>query len=211
MTEDEFIEWSGDEVRAEWVDGEVVFMNAVSSDHADLAAFILHLLREFVDEQDLGKVWAEPFQVRLAKQRRRRSPDAFFAFHDRLHLLQKTQFNGSPDLIVEIVSADSRVRDRKEKFLEYQAAGVREYWLVDPLARSFIAYTLGPGGKYASIPPVEATVYSVVLPGLFFRVEWTWQLHFPKVSSLMKHMIPKGRKRPSSPKRRSSDNQSQHD
>ena len=87
MTEAEFIKWSPEEgVRAEWVDGEVVRMNAVSMDHADLAGFIHHMLRQFTEDLDLGKVWFEPYQVRFAKQRRRRLPDIFYASNERLHL-----------------------------------------------------------------------------------------------------------------------------
>jgi len=208
MSEAEFVKWSGEEgVRAEWVDGEVVFMNAVAGDHADLAVFLVRLVGGFVDENDLGKVWNEPFQVRLPKQRRRRSPDLFFAFADRLSLCEKYQFNGAPDLIVEIISADSKIRDRKVKYAEYQAAGVREYWIVDPLLRRFEAFTLGAAGKYELIPPIDGTTHSIVLPGLFFRTEWVWALTFPKLSGLLKQMSRNRKKRASTRKRRSSDNQ----
>jgi Uma2 family endonuclease len=188
MSEDEFIEWSGDEVRAEWVDGEVVIMNAVAADHADLTMFIILLVGGFVNENDLGKTWAEPFQVRLPKQRRRRSPDLFYAANERMHLLEKTQFNGSPDLIVEVISPDSKTRDRREKFLEYQNAGVLEYWLADPQSRTFEAYTLGTTGKYELIPLRDGQMHSVVLKGLFFQKEWVWQLKFPKPMALIQQM-----------------------
>ena len=99
MSEAEFIEWSGDEVRAEWVDGEVEFMNAVSSDHADFTTFIILLIGGFADDNELGKLWHDPFQVRLAKQKRRRCPDAFFAFTERLNLSWKARnLTGHPTL-----------------------------------------------------------------------------------------------------------------
>lgn len=40
--------------------------------------------------------------------------------------------DGTPDLIVEVTSPESLARDRGEKYVEYEAAGVREYWLIDP-------------------------------------------------------------------------------
>ena len=209
MSEAEFIKWSGEEgVRAEWVDGEVVFMNAVSRDHADFAGFVHQMLRQFVDDLDLGKVWYEPYQVRFAKQRRRRLPDIFFACNERLHLSEKSQFNGGPDLIVEIISPDSKIRDRREKFAEYQTAGVREYWLVDPMSRKFEAFTLTSAGRFELIPPSDGATHSIVLPGLFFRTEWVWALKLPKVSALVSQMIRNRKKLASTRKPRSSDNQS---
>jgi Uma2 family endonuclease len=211
MSEAQFIAWSGDEVRAEWVDGEVLIMNAVAADHAGLTAFIMLLLGGFVAENDLGSVWGEPFQVRLPKQRRRRSPDVFFARNERLHLLEKTQFNGAPDLIVEVVSPDSQTRDRREKFLEYQSAGVKEYWLADPLSRSFEAYTLDHTGKYELLPLEVGQSPSVTLKGLFFREEWVWQIKYPRPVALIQQMSRNRKKLLSSRRARSSDNQSKHD
>jgi len=209
MSEAEFVKWSGEEgVRAEWVDGEVVFMNAVSLDHADLAGFFYQMLRQFVDDLDLGKVWHEPYQVRFAKQRRRRLPDIFFSSSERLHLSEKSQFNGGPDLIVEIISPDSKIRDRREKFAEYRTAGVREYWLVDPLSRKFEAFTLTSAGKFELIPPAHGVTHSIVLLGLFFRTEWVWALKLPKVSVLVRQMIRNRKKLSPTRKGRSSDHES---
>jgi len=188
MSEQEFIEWSGDEVRAEWVDGEVQEMNAVASDHADLTLFIILLVGGFVAENELGKVWAEPFQVRLPEQRRRRSPDLFYASKDRLHLAKGTEFNGAPDLIVEVLSPDSQTRDRHVKFMEYERAGVKEYWLADPMSRTFDAFTLSPSGRFIPMPLENGKVYSAVLKGLYFRQEWVYLLKFPKPAALIRQM-----------------------
>jgi Uma2 family endonuclease len=209
MSEAEFIAWSGEEgVRAEWVDGEVEIMNAVVTDHAKLTMFITLLVGGFVSLNGLGDVWAEPFQVRLPKQKRRRSPDLFFATKERLHLLERTQFNGAPDLIVEVISADSQMRDRHEKFDEYEAAGVREYWLPDPLSRSFEAFSRNSKGKFEAIPLINGQVHSIVLKGLYFRQEWVWQLKYPEPVALVQQMTANVKKAASSRKRRSSNNQS---
>jgi len=185
MTEEEFVAWCDEQTRAEWVDGEVVLMNAVEPDHGRLSFFIGHLLRGFVDEHDLGEVMGEPVTVRLPRQRRRRSPDLFFFGPAKAGQVTRQHFEGAPDLIVEVVSPESQTRDRHEKFQEYEAAGVPEYWLADRTLRTFEAYTLGADGRYASIPVTGGVVHSAVLPGLFFRPEWVWQLRFPKVAPLL--------------------------
>ena len=193
MTEEEFVAWTfAEEVWAEWVDGEVVVMNAVETDNSELTFFIAHLIRAFTSRYKLGKLYGEPAQVRLP--RRRRSPDLIFVTTAHLDRVERMQVQGPPDLLVEVVSPESRNRDRREKFAEYQAAGVAEYWMADRPMRSFEAYSLGTGGKYGRIPEVEGAVFSALLPGLFFRPEWVWQLEYPQVPPLVRAMA-RGRRR----------------
>src|SRR5437773_981282 len=92
MTEAEFVEWCDDETWAEWIDGQVLLMSPVSYEHAKLTSFLIHLFRGFVDEHDLGDVVSEPFQIRLEKLRRRRSPDLIFISKNRLPAPEDTQF-----------------------------------------------------------------------------------------------------------------------
>jgi len=41
-------------------------------------------------------------------------------------------WHGAPDLVVEIHSEGTGLRDRREKFQLYEKHGTREYWLVNP-------------------------------------------------------------------------------
>jgi Uma2 family endonuclease len=191
MTEREFVDWCDGDTWAEWVDGEVKLMNAVSADHSDAAFSLIHLIRGYLDEHDLGRLLGEPFQIRFAKLRRRRSPDLIFISNEQLKALERNVFDGAPDLIVEVVSPESQSRDRREKYLEYEAAGVKEYWIVDTLSRSFEMHVLGKNGKYSPIPQDEGIVHSTVLRGFFIRPIWFWQPKFPKVSTLLKEMARK--------------------
>ena len=52
---------------------------------------------------------------------------------------------GAPDLIVEVLSPSSLRHDRLIKYNLYQRAGVREYWIVDPSARSVQSFVLEDG------------------------------------------------------------------
>ena len=58
---------------------------------------------------------------------------------ERLDRVHRTYLDGPADLVVEIVSPESAGRDRGEKYYEYEAAGIPEYWLLTrrPLGRSF--------------------------------------------------------------------------
>lgn len=47
---------------------------------------------------------------------------------------------GAPDWVVEVVSKSSRELDYYIKLVKYRAAGVRVYWIVDPLERMVRVY-----------------------------------------------------------------------
>jgi Uma2 family endonuclease len=54
---------------------------------------------------------------------------------------------GAPDMVVEILSPSTASYDRVTKFNQYQKAGVREYWIVDPDSRTVAAHIL-ENGRY---------------------------------------------------------------
>ncbi len=50
---------------------------------------------------------------------------------------------GAPDLVVEILSKTTAVKDRTVKLKLYQSAGVKEYWIVDPYGETIEVYSFG--------------------------------------------------------------------
>jgi Uma2 family endonuclease len=79
---------------------------------------------------------------------------------------------GAPDLVVEIVSPLNAERDRIVKRDLYARSGVREYWLVDTLARSVEVLRLD-GAAYAPAGYFTAgtVLASPSLPGLAIPVD----------------------------------------
>jgi len=64
-------------------------------------------------------------------------PDAMICERSKIH---RDGIYGAPDLVVEVLSPSTRKHDRGAKMRHYAAAGVREYWIVDPLAESVEVY-----------------------------------------------------------------------
>jgi Uma2 family endonuclease len=188
MTEEEFVEWSGHKTRAEWVDGEVIVMSPVSDLHGDLNSWLNAVIRLFVEQKDLGSVRGPEAQVRLASQRARREPDLLFVARHRLDILRPNHVEGAPDLMMEIVSPESMARDWREKYLEFEAGGVLEYWVIDPMASRVEAYTLGDDRHYRRLAEGDGKVGSIVLAGFHVRPQWLWQRPLPKVVDALREM-----------------------
>lgn len=187
MTEEEFLAWCDDGTRAEWVDGEVVVMSPASIVHNRLTRFLLSLLQDYVQERGLGEAFGTELSVRIHSKRR--LPDVLFIASERADRLHKNHFEGPPNLIIEVVSDDSVDRDWRVKYLEYQAAGVNEYWVVDPLYRRLEAYSLDADKAYCSIAAVDGRIVSRVVPGFYLRPEWLWQESLPKVPAVLKELL----------------------
>ena len=186
MTYEEFLEWA-DGMNAEWVDGEVILMSPPSLAHQQVLSFLAALLQHFAEANELGKVLFAPFQMRLRKRPSGREPDVLFVASDRLDKLQNAYLDDPADLAVEIISPDSRARDRVDKYHEYEQAGVREYWLIDPAREFADFYQLNVDGIYSQVIIDDDGIYrSKVMEGLWLKVDWLWQDPLPPLMSVLK-------------------------
>jgi len=184
VTFEEYLKQSSDTRICEWVDGEIITMPGASFEHQNINSFLIAIMRFFVDRNDLGVIVVSPLAMKLETQRRGREPDILFVAKERIHLIKKNYLDGAADLAIEIVSPESVGRDRGEKFVEYEAAGIREYWLIDPERRQVEFYRLNADGFYQLIDTPQGVFQSEVLPEFFLRVAWLWQEPLPTISAL---------------------------
>ncbi len=187
LSYEEFLEWLNEERHAEWVDGEIVEMSPVSNRHQDVVGFLAALLRVYAEARQLGEVRGEPYHMKPALSLPGRAPDIFFVATAHLDRLRSTYLEGPADLVVEIISPESRARDRGDKFFEYEAAGIPEYWLLDPIREQAEFYQIDPGGIYRFVAPdAEGRYHSAALPGLRLQVDWLWQAPLPPLLSVLR-------------------------
>lgn len=166
----------------EWVGGETVRMSPASLRHQELNLWLSSLLALWVETQGSGLLLTAPFAMVLADQDRIREPDILFIAEQNRDRLAPAYLRGPADLVVEIVSADSVGRDRGEKFVEYETAGIPEYWLIDPHRRQAELYALGEDGCYhPSAVSDDGWMESRVLAGFRLRPSWLFQENLPKV------------------------------
>ncbi len=151
-------------------------MSPASAKHQRLSSLLFQTLSLYVETHKLGEVFYAPFVMKIESAKSGREPDLLFVSHERAHLVEKTYLNGPADLVVEIVSPESVERDSKEKFAEYEQAGIKEYWLIDPDRKSAEFYELGADELYrAAVIEPEGIYRSKVIEGFFVRTAWLWQ------------------------------------
>jgi len=172
----DFIDWLDDETHAEWVNGEVVLMTPISFGHNAAFRLLHQILAAYAGKMQCGEVMSEPFQMKTGPELPGRSPDIFFVANENLSRFEDNCLHGPADLVVEIISPDSVKRDRIEKFAEYQAGGVREYWIIDPTKQKSQFFVLAGEGLYTPVKLDPDGIYhSTVLDGLWIREEWLWR------------------------------------
>jgi len=198
MTFEEFLDWVDEDTFAEWVDGEVILLTT-TAEHQIITKFLVIAMDQYAQIRDLGLVLFAPFLIKLGPHLSGREPDVLFVAKENLHrlrgrgieesgdLLRGSRLEGPADLVVEVVSPESVSRDRRDKFAEYQQAGVREYWIVDPDTQTADFYQRDAGGAFQAVPPNADGVYqSAVLAGFWLNVAWLWQRPAPLLSTILK-------------------------
>ncbi len=164
-------------MRTEWNAGKVM-QYPVSNNikHLYLFQFIHLVLQLFLSRRKLGQVIPAAFPMYYADDKPAREPDLMVILNPHLDRIQETYLDGVADIAIEIISPESDGRDRGAKFVEYEAAGVPEYWLIDPLRQDTIIYALGEDRRYHRVAPdVQGRMVSPLLPGFALDPMLLWQ------------------------------------
>ncbi len=154
--------------RHEIIDGVVFVTPSPVPFHQSVSIEFSSELREVVRRGRLGRIYTAPIDVQFS-ERDRAVPDIAFVSRERLGIVGPVRIDGAPDLIVEILSPSTRRRDTTTKRALYERYGVREYWLIDPIARTVTVDVLR-GGRYELLPQFDGVLRSAVLPGLAIEV-----------------------------------------
>lgn len=181
MNYEEYLAWAED-VHAEWVDGEVIVFMPPKTRHQVIANFLEGLLTFFVRFFNLGRVLDAPFEMKPTPESNSREPDILFVAREHLDRLTEERLAGPADLVVELISDSSVARDRSDKFYEYEEAGIREYWVIDPRPGKERAdfWVLDDAGRYRPVPIDDDGAYrSTVIEGFWLNVNWLWDEELP--------------------------------
>ena len=144
-TYSDYLEWD-DDTRWELIDGIPYAMAAPLISHQSASTNITVQIGQFLRGKSC-KVSHSPTDVRLNADKLDNTvvqPDLLVVC-DKTKLDDGKAVNGAPDMTVEVLSPSSASHDMVRKFGLYLKAGVREYWIVDPVTKSIIVNVLSEG------------------------------------------------------------------
>ena len=152
----DYLTWF-DDVPRELINGFIYVMSAPIRVHAQISAVLFAYLMTFVlkkKKRHKCYIYHAPFDVRLPIEGSIEDDQIYNVIQPDICVvcdvtkLDKRGCIGAPDLIVEVISPSSTKKDWNFKFNLYEKAGVREYWIVSPKAKTVNVFLLQPDGKY---------------------------------------------------------------
>ena len=148
--------------RAELIDGQIYYMAPPSRKHQDVLLFLHLAIGNYINQNNgKCKVYPAPFAVFLfADNSKYLEPDISVICDN--NKLNDNGCNGAPDWVIEIVSPSSRPMDYYTKLSLYRSAGVREYWIVDPIKLIILVYDMehdAAPAVYSFADTVKVNIY----------------------------------------------------
>ncbi len=166
-----YLTWLFDE-RVELIKGKVFKMSPAPSPlHQEISVNISSALYSYLKDKPC-KVYYAPFDVRFPRHSKA-DKDIYTVLQPDICVIcdpgkiDSRGCIGAPDIVIEILSPGNNRMELLNKYSVYEEFGVKEYWIVSPVEKTLLKYTLETDGKY--LPSKRFTlsekVNSEVLPG----------------------------------------------
>ena len=155
--------------RAELIDGQIYMMAPPTAKHQDIIFSISRKIADYIDKKKGScKIYLSPYAVFLnADDKNYVEPDISIIC-DRSKLSDKG-CNGAPDWIIEVVSPSSQRMDYSIKLFKYRTAGVREYWIVNPMTKIVQIYSF-EGEEDSTQLSFDDEIPAYIFDGLIIKI-----------------------------------------
>ena len=161
----DYASWE-DDPRCELIDGEIVVMEAPSVAHQRVIRELFVQLAVYLKGKQCEAFFA-PFDVCLFGKGDEDTtvvqPDILIICNDSK--LDTKRCNGAPDMVIEVLSPSTSKHDKHRKLSKYMNAGVREYWIVDPIEKSVSVNIFDSEPIFIGYYQADETVPVYVLDG----------------------------------------------
>jgi Uma2 family endonuclease len=148
MTASEFMALPESSQPMELIHGELIVSPTPKNPHQRIVGSTYFFLRQNATS---GEVIVSPMDVYLDIDTVVQ-PDVFWVSGENslCKLNDDGYWHGASDLVIEVLSPSTALRDRKAKFSLYEQYGVREYWLADPDAK-FLEVYVRDGSRFVRL------------------------------------------------------------
>lgn len=148
----DYLNFTDDEI-VEIIGGRIFAMSpAPSRIHQKIIMKIAYKLENYINiNNGTCEVYPAPFDVVLVNEKENELSSKNIVQPDISVVCDKNKLTekgctGSPDMIVEVVSAFNPQNDYVKKLNLYQEYKVKEYWIVNPMKKNILVYTLTENG-----------------------------------------------------------------
>jgi Uma2 family endonuclease len=177
VTFEDYMERYADQF-TEWVEGMVIKLSPAALIHIKISQFFIELFRLYLKRVPVAQLFSAPFVMQLKTGKQGREPDICLVLNERSSIILDTMLAGPGDVVIEIVSPESVDRDLVEKYDEYEAYGVREYWVINPVRKQTDFYVLGDDQHYHRIELANNVFHSTILPQFRLPTTSLWDIAF---------------------------------
>lgn len=154
--------------RAELIDGQLYMMSPPTRKHQQISMSLSYMIKDHILKNNGDcEVYTAPFAVFLNQD------DTTYVEPDISVICDKDKLdengcNGAPDWIIEIVSPGSKRMDYMVKLFKYRSAGVKEYWIVDPLKNRILVYDFKTNdlNEYTFTDKIHSNLYENLIVDL---------------------------------------------
>ncbi|CAI3562025.1 conserved hypothetical protein [Clostridium neonatale] len=170
-TYDDYLKFADNEI-VEIIDGRISAMSpAPSRIHQELIMEISAEIRNYIKSNNgKCKVSPAPFDVVLVSENQNATDSKNIVQPDISVICDKSKLTdkgctGSPDMIVEIISPFNPSNDYVRKLNLYEQFKIKEYWIVNPMKKNILVYTLTDNGynmpdMYTFNDKVKVNIYN---------------------------------------------------
>ncbi|MDP4263609.1 MAG: Uma2 family endonuclease [Bacteroidota bacterium] len=173
----DYLRWNFEE-RLELFRGKIFKLSAPNTKHQEVVRNLGAEIVIFLKKKKC-KPFIAPFDVRLPVKNRKKDNEVTTVVQpDICVICDESKIDdkgccGAPDFVVEILSPGNSHKEVKLKFELYEEAGVREYWVVNPVEENLVVFILDEDGKFSGgrMYAGKEKIESKAIPGLIIDTE----------------------------------------
>jgi Uma2 family endonuclease len=174
-TWEDYLALPDDGLRYELLEGVLCMVPSPSRIHQEIVGQLHLQIAQHLKYRNLGKVFIAPFDVKLSDTNVVQ-PDLIYLRSENLGILTEQNICGVPDLVVEVLSPSTAVRDRLHKMSSYAKFGIKEYWVVWPREQIIEVLSLENGIFQTQKVLTTADVLTTeIIPGLEIKLCELWE------------------------------------
>lgn len=148
----DYMEWKFKE-RLELFRGKIFKLAAPNTLHQLVAGNLYAAWSNYLKGKTC-RVFIAPFDIRLPVKNRKKDNEITTVVQPDICVvcdpskIDARGVCGAPDLVVEILSPGNSKKELRDKYELYEEAGVKEYWVINPVEENLLAFLLNHEGKF---------------------------------------------------------------